>query len=292
MPFDPQVSAFIDKVNAFAAPAGSDIQTIRDAYNHSRAQLSPQRPTGLTITEITLAGRPARRYRPADPHGEALFFHGGGYNLGNLDSHDTICAELAARAGCTLTAFDYRLAPEHQFPAAHDDALAAASALSQSGPVVLIGDSAGANLAAATAIALRGTARISGQVLIYPELGGQALALPSYTEKADAPLLSAADVKQLRADAGLSDTDPRATPLLEDDLTGVAPCIAFAAAEDPLRDDATAFADKLRAAGVTASAIIEPGLPHAYLVARHSTDRARDAFTAIVKALAGFAGDR
>ncbi len=288
MPFDPQIRAFIEKINAYAGTSEAGIEAIRSAYNYNRAKLSPSRPAGLSITELTLAGCPARRYQPATPQGQALFFHGGGYNLGNLDSHDTICAELAVRAGCTLTALEYRLAPEHLFPAAHDDALTAAKALSVDGPIVLIGDSAGANLAAATAITLRETDRIKGQVLVYPELGGQALALPSYAEKAEAELLTASEVVLLRVEAGLSDTDPRATPLLADDLAGVATCVAFAAAEDPLRDDATVFAEKLRASGVSASAIIEPGLPHGYLVARHSSDRARDAFTAIVDALAGF----
>ncbi len=260
-------------------PKGASIAEQRAAYEASRAAGHGGRPDGLAVEDIVLAGRPARRYR-GGARGRVLYFHGGGYVVGSLDTHDDPCATIAARTECDLVALDYRLAPEHPFPAACDDALAAAEALD--GPIVLVGDSAGGTLAAGVALALRGTGRIAGQVLIYPALGGRALGLPSYEEKADARLLTTADMAWYDAQWRATPDDPRAAPLLAEDLGGTAPCIAFAAEEDPLRDDATVWVKRLRDVGVDAQASVEPGLPHGYLFARYDSARAAAAFERIV----------
>ncbi len=281
-PYDAETLAWIEMTEHANAPDGADIAGIRTAYEAMRARLHGGRPSGMTVEDLTLADRPARRYI-GGARGRVLFFHGGGYVVGSLDSHDDLCAALAERTECEIVALAYRLAPEHPFPAAYDDALAAAKALD--GPLILVGDSAGGTLAAGVSLALRGTGKIRGQVLAYPALGGQALGLPSYTEKATARLLTTEEMAWYHAQWNAPKGDPRAAPLLATDLTGVAPCTIFAAAEDPLRDDAAAFAGRLRAAGVSAQAHVEKGLPHSYLFARHHSPRAAAAFERVAGAV-------
>ena len=285
-PFDTETLAYIELTENAGAPEGASVAEMRAAYEALRARLHGGRPAGMVAEDFRLAGRPARRYAGGD-RGRVLFFHGGGYIVGSLESHDDCCAGLAERAGCEVIALDYRLAPEHPFPAACDDALAAVESLD--GPLVLAGDSAGGTLAAGVAVALRGAGKIAGQVLAYPALGGLTLGLPAYAEKAEARLLTTADMDWYHAEWGAPEGDPRAEPLLAEDLTGVAPCVAFGAGEDPLRDDAEAWAERLRAAGVKAEAHVETGLPHSYLFARHMSGRADAAFERMVEAVRGFA---
>lgn len=289
MPYDAEVQGYIDTVLASEASApDGDIDAMRRAYNTLRAQLAGPWPQGVVARDTLVAGRPARKYTPQAGKGRVLFFHGGGYVLGNLDSHDDFCAGLAAKTECTVTAIDYRLTPEHPHPAAYDDAIATAQSMAADGPFVVVGDSAGGNLAAGVAIMLRNTPAVAGQVLIYPELGGLSLDLPSYTEKAETPMLSTADMGYYRRLRGATAEDVRAAPLLADDVRGIAPCVAFAAAEDPLRDDAVLWASRLQDAGVEAEAVIEPGLPHSYLFARHRSSRAAEAFEGICRAVRRF----
>lgn len=281
MPFDAEVQAYIRMCSQGDGTGQEDIPAMRAAYETLRAGLRGARPEGLRVTETVLADRPARVYVPPgaqEGRRRVLFFHGGGYVLGSLDSHDDLCARLALRAGCSVTALDYRLVPEHPFPAAWEDAERAAIAMSEDGPVILVGDSAGGNLAASVALSLRGTGRIAAQVLAYPDLGGIEKGLPSYTEKAGAALLTTADMRWYRGLTGADAQDVRFSPLLAPDVSGIAPCIAFAAGEDPLRDDAVAWAERLRAAGVEARAVIEDDLPHSYLFARPISKRAAAAF--------------
>jgi len=285
-PFDAQTLAWIERTEREGAPEGASIAQRRAAYEDMRIRWDSERPEGMAVEDIALAGRPARRYAGGS-QGRVLYFHGGGWVVGSLDTHDGFCAALAERAGCEVTALDYRLAPEHPFPAACEDALAAARALD--GPLILAGDSAGGTLAAGVAVALRGTGKVAGQVLIYPALGGQALDLPSHTEKAEARLLTGADMAWYHAQWAAPEDDPRAAPLFAPDLTGIAPCVAFAAGEDPLRDDAAAWGDRLRAAGTGAQVVVEEGLPHGYIFARHDSVRAEFAFARIVEAVRGFA---
>lgn len=285
-PFDAQTLAWIERTEREGAPSGASLARMRAAYETMRLRWDADRPEGMAVEDFTLAGRPARRYA-GGRHGRVLYFHGGGWVVGSLDTHDGFCADLARRAACEVIALDYRLAPEHPFPAACDDALAAAEALE--GPLILAGDSAGGTLAAGVAVALRGTDRIAGQVLIYPALGGQVADLPSYTEKAGARLLTTADMTWYGAQWGAPTHDPRAAPLLADDLAGIAPCVVFAAGEDPLRDDAPAWAGRLRAEGTGAQAVVEDGLPHGYIFARHDSVRAEFAVGRIVEAVRGFA---
>ena len=178
---DPEVLAFIARTENRYPPDAID-KTIADqrrVYNALCDDFRQPRPEGTTVTHEVAGTVPQRRYVPrgAGPV-TVVYYHGGGFVVGGLESHDDTCAEIAAGASCTVVSVDYRLCPEHVHPAAYEDALAAARAALEAGPVILVGDSAGGNLAAAVAQTLRG-ADIRGQVLIYPGLGGDTIGLES-----------------------------------------------------------------------------------------------------------------
>ena len=223
----------------------------------------------------------------------------GGFVVGGLDSHDDICAELADGSGLGVIAVDYRLAPEHRFPAAFDDCWAVLEALSRDafgfdpGRIVVAGDSAGGNLAAGLAMRARdlGGPHLAGQVLIYPGLGGDRTR-GSYLEQAHAPGLTTADVQYYKSVYVGPPDDPNhqskfASPLNETNYAGLPPAFLVAAHWDPLRDDCVAYAARLNAAGVAAHVRHEPLLVHAFLRARHMSPAAAASFAAIVEAAGG-----
>ncbi len=292
--FDDEVRAYIAKVDSHypADAVDLDIAGQRRVYDDLCKAFSPPYPASVTAADGALAG-PAgaiavRTYLYAGSAGAAtvVYYHGGGFVVGGLHSHDSVCAEIAAATGFEVVAVDYRLAPEHVHPAHFDDALAAFEVIAQSGrPVVVAGDSAGGNLAAAVALACRGRDDAPvGQLLIYPGLGGEQLDLPSYVENAHAVHLATADVHyywRQRAGGDPPLADPTFAPLAATDLAGVCPCLAISADIDPLRDDAEAWCQRLRQHGVAAVAINEPGLVHGYLRARHMSRRAAASFQRI-----------
>lgn len=286
------VRAFIARTESFDAPPGHtpDLAEVRARYDAMCAAFDAPRPAGLTTEDLALGGVRCSRYRPAARRGSvvAVYYHGGGFVVGGLHSHDAVCAELADRTGLELVAVDYRLAPEHRHPAAFDDACAVVDALP--GPKLLVGDSAGGTLAAAVAAARPG-AEILGQVLIYPGLGGGP-DQPGLARHAHAPLLSAADIlayQAHRGGPGAGAGDPTALPLRAARFDGLPPTAIFAAECDPLVSDAALYAALLSAAGVPVALTVEPGLVHGYLRARHSTAAARASFARIVAAMSALA---
>ena len=295
---DPEVLDFIARTDSFYPPntADSPIAEQRRVYDEMCAAFRQPRPAGVVVTDETIDGPggpiPQRRYVPASAgRVTVVYFHGGGFIVGGLDSHDDVCAEIAAGTGCPVVSVDYRLCPEHIHPAAYDDSLAAARAALADGPVLLAGDSAGGNLAAAVAQTLKGAA-IKGQVLIYPGLGGEGLGLPSYTECAEAPLLTIRDVRfyrDVRAGGKPPEGDATFFPLAARDFSGLARCFISAAGVDPLRDDGVEYDRCLVGAGVEAYCAVEPQLPHGYLRARTTSHRARAAFGRILDAIREFA---
>ena len=295
---DPEVLEFIARTESFTPPNAIEftIADQRRVYDEMCAAFRQPRPAGVVVTDETVGGPggpiPQRRYLPARTGPvTVVYYHGGGFVVGGLESHDDICAEIAAGTGCPVVSVDYRLCPEHVHPAAYDDSLAAARAALAEGPVILAGDSGGGNLAAAVARTLRGAA-IRGQVLIYPGLGGEGLGLPSYTECAGAPLLSARDLRFYRggrAGGEAPEDDPSFFPLAANDFSGLARCFISAAGVDPLRDDGVEYVRRLIGAGVTAHCVVEPQLPHAHLRARTMSHRARAAFGRILEAIRDFA---
>ncbi|KVC47988.1 alpha/beta hydrolase [Burkholderia ubonensis] len=213
-----------------------------------------------------------RRYRHAHvaPRGTVLFFHGGGFVVGSLDSHALITARLAADTGLAVIAVDYRLAPEHPAPAALDDCVAVArAALAErlpfgpcARPLTLAGDSAGGMLAAAVATALRdaGEVGIDGVALVYPMLGFEPQR-PARDAEAHAPMLTLDDVHRYRALYWNGRADA-AAPLDAARFDGLPPVLAIGAEHDPLRDDARVYVERIRAAGGAARFWLGTGLVH------------------------------
>ncbi|MCB1453543.1 MAG: alpha/beta hydrolase fold domain-containing protein, partial [Rhizobiaceae bacterium] len=180
---DDETRAFIALTDSYYPPDAVDLPIAgqREVYDRMCRAFFNGYPDGVTAetTAIAAKGReiPIRIYRNAQPSSAALviYYHGGGFILGGLESHDDVCAELCERTGFELISVDYRLAPEHGHPAAYDDAMEAFAwvARTRKAPILLAGDSAGGNLAASVAHATRGHPRAPvGQMLIYPGLGG------------------------------------------------------------------------------------------------------------------------
>ena len=265
----------------------------RAFYDKLCADFSPPHPQGLRAEDLTIAGVPCRRYVPKVIKGApvVIYFHGGGFILGGLDSHDSICAELSDGSGLVLISVDYRLVPEFRHPAAYDDCCAVVDAVA--GPKILAGDSAGGNLAASVS-ATRPDSGIIGQVLVYPGLGGS-LDLPSYDRHAHAPMLTRADVEfysTWRFDGPRPEGDVTAAPLAAMSFEGLPPTAIFTAQADPLASDGVEYAARLAEAGVPVSLVEEPGQVHGYLRARHMAEGARASFARMVQALSDLAEGR
>ncbi len=294
---DDEIWAFIEKTLSFYPPETVmfGIEDQRRIYNEMCAGFRVAYPEGISAEDRAYAGVPCRHYRGAGT-GPAviMYFHGGGFVVGGLDSHDEVCAEICAVTGCDVVSVDYRMAPEHKHPAAYDDCMAASSAVSKEveRPVVLCGDSAGGNLAGAVAHMARGTdLSVLGQVLIYPGLGGD-WDKGSYLEHAKAPMLTRDEIvfyKDIRLDGADPSHDPSYAPLQDRVFEGLPPSFIVTADCDPLRDDGPEYLRQLNAAGVPATWRNEPGLVHGYLRARHMSARAGASFGAICDALAAMA---
>lgn len=294
------MAAFVARTEAYypASANAAPVAENRAAYDRMCAAFREPYPPGVSAADEWLdAEAPARRlavrhHLPAAPRTGAvlLYLHGGGFVLGGLHSHDDVCADLCAGAGVEVASLDYRLAPEHPYPAALDDAEAAHRRLARDGRRVVVGgDSAGGTLAAALCLRLRrlGLPQPAGQVLIYPGLGGEADPDPP----GDAPLLSASDAARYRAlYAGGADRvpsgDPEFAPLRASDFRGLAPASVIAAEHDPLCRDALRYAERLREDGVAAACRVEAGLVHGFLRARRCSAKAAAGFAAAVDELA------
>ena len=248
--------------------------------------------------------RPARLYACV-PLNEAqerpspvlLYFHGGGFVLGGLDTHDSLCRQLALRSGAAVLALDYRLAPEHPFPAAWDDAWAALRWLATQGAqlgldtrrIAIGGDSAGGTLAAATALRARDEAlRLSLQLLITPGTSDRA-DTGSRRLFGQGFLIDSATVTWFfdHAVPKAHRHDPRFAPLEAPDLEGVCPALVLLAECDPVVDDGIAYADKLRMAGVPVDLEIYRGVTHDFMKMGRVLPEALQALDAAALALQG-----
>ena len=243
---------------------------------------------------------PLRVYRPTGVDAGAaacVYFHGGGFVLGGLESHDGLCQALAARAGCVLVSVDYRLAPEHRFPAAPHDALAAfawvaahADALGiDARRIAVAGDSAGGNLAAVVSQQTRGAAhRPCLQVLIYPATD-LTRSEASHRRFSQGFLLDEAlldwFVKAYLRTPERELRDPLASPLFATDLTGLPPAHVVTAGFDPLRDEGEAYADALAEAGAVVTRRCEESLIHGFFSMGGVLRTPRAAFERVAVAL-------
>ncbi len=242
---------------------------------------SPRAPAVHAVDEVIIAGPggplAVRVYRPSaeTPLPAAAFFHGGGFVLGDLDTHDYLCRRLAIEAGCVIVATDYRLAPETRYPGAIEDCHAALAWIAgngaalgvDAGRLAVCGDSAGANLAVATALLARGRGpALRHMALLYP-MADAACDSPSMRDFARGYLLTDAAVRwfweQYLADAA-GRTDPLAS-VLRADLAGLPPTTLLTAEFDPLRDEGEALAARLDAAGVPVTATRHAGMIHGFV---------------------------
>jgi acetyl esterase len=267
MSLHPQVAAVLERVARSPLPAYHTVPAFvaRRIYRDSRAALSPKPPELADVRLLVFDGAIAvRAYRPVrDETLPALvFFHGGGWTIGDLDTHDVVCRQLAAGARCTVFSVDYRLAPEHPFPAAVDDCFAATRYVSSHAKELKIdpsriavgGDSAGGNLAAVVALMARdqGVPRIAYQLLIYPATD-QRCELPSHERNGQGYLLTREGIQFFRRGylpQAKDRTDWRASPLLAASHAKLPPALVLTAGYDPLVDEGRAYAERLSDAGV------------------------------------------
>lgn len=223
-----------------------------------------------------------RCYRPEgdDAPPVILYFHGGGFVIGDVESYDGMCRDLCEKSRYIVVSVDYRRAPEHRFPAAADDAQAAlawlvdqaASLNISTDRLYIAGDSAGGNLAAVTTLAARDQfpGLVKGQLLIYPVTAHYAAGFASYDECAKGYLLTRKQMiwfwdTYLGSAYASGYSDPRATPLDRDDLAGLPSTLVITAALDPLRDEGRAFVDKLRDVGVAVTHAEYEGCQHGFI---------------------------
>ncbi|MCY1345491.1 Acetyl esterase [compost metagenome] len=305
MPLDPQARAMLDAMAAMPSP---DFSTLRAADYRAALAAMPGFAPGDAIAaqqDLTLDGAAgplqARLYRPDDSAALPLviYFHGGGFVLCGLDSHDNICRSLARRSGALVLSVDYRLAPEARFPAAADDAVAAvrwaAAHAVQLGAdpsrIAVAGDSAGGNLAAVACQQLRGSGiALRHQLLLYPYLDctDAAAGSASYRECATGYFLSAAELDWYRAQylANPADAaDVRASPLRQRDLHRLPSTTIITAGFDPLRDQGEAYGEALQRAGNSATVRRWPGQFHGFISMQGAIDAASDALDAAAAAL-------
>ncbi len=219
----------------------------------------------------------------------SVYLHGGGWVLGNLDSHHQICIDLCLASRSHVLAVDYRLAPENPFPAALHDCIDAVLQVMTNPDdytvpatsLVLCGDSAGANLAAAGCLSGSfAKLPVKGLVMIYPGLGASSDSA-SFIENEFAPLLprqALEDYFKMYLAGDLQAVSPLTSPLLAEDFSAIPPCYISAARHDPLYDDAVAFQGRLREARISCELSVEETLGHAYLRVRHSSAAAKKAF--------------
>lgn len=285
MPLDPQLAAILAMVNNAPPLKAGTVQSARAGFRFMTVDLrDPATKDAVRSTEdVTYptpdGPRPARVYRPDvdGPVPTLLFAHGGAFIMGDIDTHDDHARLLCHELGAVVVSIDYRLAPEHAFPAGHDDAVAALRHVvatvedlgGDAARIAVAGDSAGANIATSAAITARDEGLpLAAQLLLYPPTDFvDHTQHPSQLAMAEGYFLTREDmdwVATLVEDAGVDRADPRASVLHHPDLTGVAPAVIGTAEFDPLRDEGEAYAALLEKAGVPVVLRRFDGLIHGF----------------------------
>ena len=288
MALDPQVQAVLEMVVKANRPAYHTLspKDARQLFLETRPASTPTPPAIGSVRNVVAEGPhgpiPLRVYRPAGIADSVrlptyVYFHGGGWVIGDLETHDVLCRQLTAASGASVVSVDYRLAPEHKFPGAADDAWAATRWIVahagdlglDAGRLAVGGDSAGANLAAVVALMARdaGGPPVALQVLIYP-VTDVMRETRSYADFADGYLLTRDSMRwfiahYLRGNADARDW--RVSPLRAPSLAGLPPALIVTAGFDPLRDEGESYAGRLRDAGVTVDYVCYGGMIHGFL---------------------------
>ena len=309
MPLDPQAQTLIASLAGTKPVEEMTVQEMRDGMEE-RARLTggePQPVDQVLSSEVPgPAGPiPVRIYVPAGPAPKPalVYFHGGGWARGNLDTHDILCRALANGGGCVVVSVDYRMAPEHTFPAAIDDSVAATRWVAEHAEQIGVdptrlavgGDSAGGNLAAAVALVLRdeGGPALVHQLLIYP-VTDYNLDTRSYLDNAEGYNLTREAMRfywrlYLRDESDAE--DQRASPLRARHFANLPPAFVLTAEYDPLRDEGRAYAERLRDAGTPTVYRDYSGMIHGFVTSAGVIDQGkqaiRDASAALREAFAG-----
>jgi acetyl esterase len=289
MSFDPQVVKLFEMMRASGVPplAAQTVEQARLFYRAKTAMLGGFAEPMAEVRGIMAIGPsgyiPLRLYRPvggADKSPALIYVHGGGWVIGDLDSHDKVCRSIAAKTPCSVVAIDYRLAPEFPFPAGLNDVIAASKWVSANASALGIdkdrigigGDSAGGNMSAAACLDARESGpRLRAQVLIYPSTDNapESHLWPSRLQNAQVPPLTSDALKwfsEKHAPGGPDRyKDERLSPLRAGSLAGLPPALILTAEYDPLRDEGKAFADRLSGARVSVIYRDFPGQIHGFI---------------------------
>jgi acetyl esterase len=306
MPLDPQAALAIQAAGDL--PVNLSPAELRRAYSEQRVKMLPPAPSIAVVRDVSIPSPDgavaARFYSPHDdgvPRPLLLFFHGGGWMLGSVDSYDTVCRRLAIKSDCSVLSVDYRLAPETTFPGAVNDAYAAALWASRNatelrinpGAIAVGGDSAGGNLAAVLAQLSHdsGEFHVALQVLIYP-CTDMSREYPSYVRNATGYMLTRAATNwfiSTYVPNAADRLDARASPMLRPNLAGLARALIISAEFDPLVDDNAAYALRLQRAGVPTRYECFRGMHHPFFTLGAYIDaaaKAEDLIAGEMKALA------
>ena len=283
MSLDPVVEVLLGQL---AEAGGLPLNEMSPSEGRAMYQAMNADAVKQELTEVTdsdAAGVPIRIYRPSAQDNLAciVFYHGGGWVIGDLETHDAPCRRLANATGAIVVAVDYRLAPEHPFPAAQDDCYTATCWVANNAAnlnidpskIAVAGDSAGGNLAAVVSLRARDEngPKIAHQLLIYPATDA-AMNTQSFTDNADGYMLTRESMAWFwqnylgtdPADAG-NQTNPLASPLMAKSLENLPPATVITAEFDPLRDEGEAYGAKLKAAGNETQVVREDGLIHGFI---------------------------
>ena len=307
MPLDPDLTWVLNLLNSGPALADGTPEQARAHFRvgtvdlRDPATLEQVRSAEDTTYPAADGPRAARVYRPfADgPVPTILFVHGGGYVIGDIDTHQDQARLLCAEVGAVVVSIDYRLAPEFPFPAAHLDVVAALRHVvatvgdlgADSSRIAIAGDSAGGNLSAGAAVVARDEGLpLKAQLLLYPSTDFTETDYPSRVENAEGFFLTLDGMRWFEAHYAADPADARASVLCHPDLTGVAPAVVATAECDPLRDEGEAYAAALQQAGVPVVARRYDGLIHGFFGLGHvnpASDKASREACADLKELLG-----
>lgn len=304
MPLDPQAQAYLDMTATMNIPPMSELtpDIIRQGMKMRFAMLGEPEPIAHTENRVIPgpAGEiPIRIYTPAGSGSYPLlvYFHGGGWVIGDIDTHDNVSRSLANGAGCIVVSVDYRLAPEHPFPAAPEDCYAATCWVAQHAPqfngdptrIAVGGDSAGGNLTAVVAQMARdrGGPLLAFQLMIYPATNF-AMNTPSIRENGEGYGLTSDDMDWFTGHYLTSEEDkqnPLASPLLASDLSGLPPALVITAEYDPLRDEGEQYGQKLKDAGVPVTISRYDGMIHGFISMAPIMERGKQGLAECAQAL-------
>ena len=310
MTLHPQAELLIAAAAAAELPSieGLSFDEARRHYNERSAAL-PADPEIGEVTDRTIPGPggelPIRIYRPVDvgPASASgtqtpalMFFHGGGWVIGTVDTHDVVCRALCETTAATVVSVEYRLAPEHPFPAAPDDCTAATKWVAENGASIgvdgsrlaVCGDSAGGNLAAVVALDCAAGLKISAQALVYPAVDATREETGSLVDNAEGYLLTTVGMRWFYGQYVEDQSDlsnPRCSPLLAD-LAGQPPAIVLTAEYDPLRDEGKDYAAALETAGVDVEYFQYDGQVHTFFTQVGVCDASQDSVDRIAEFLA------